>query len=349
MKPTQSGRRPATILVWLGGALGDTLLGYPALAALRMWAPWARVTLVGRPSYAGFAPSSGLVDQVVDSGGPWAANLFGRAAPALNPPELAVIWSAAYADMAQRLEHLGTRAIIAAAPRPAEVRHQARYLLDCLHPLGIPRVLLPAPPPALEALPAVLRSLISESPTRTVLLHPGSGSAWKLWPLISWLRLAESLADRGYAVRWSFGPDDERLRAAFLEAGPAWRSVILPLVPLTQFASLVARCALFVSPDTGVAHLAALVRAPQITLFGPTDPRRWRPLSRDAVLARAPNRHGCGWENAPEGGELPAPLRRCAEGSGEHCWCLAELSPETVLSLCLDVLEAPNPKVSTPQ
>ncbi|MGH2411747.1 MAG: glycosyltransferase family 9 protein [Chloroflexota bacterium] len=348
MNPTQSERRPATILVWLGGALGDTLLGYPALAALRAWAPRARLTLIGRPSSAAFARSAGLADRVVESGGPWAGSLFGGAALLPEAPELAVIWSAAYASMAQRLEELGTRVIIAAPPRPAEVRHQARYLLDCLRPLGIPRVLLPAPPPPLEVLPAAIQSLVPERPTRTILLHPGAGSAWKLWPLTSWLILAEALANRSYAVRWSFGPEDARPRAAFLEVAPAWRPMTWPELPLAQFAALLAQCALFVSADTGVAHLAALLRVPQVTLFGSTDPRRWRPLSRFALLARAPNRHGCDWDDATSK-EGPAPLRRCVEKSGESCACLAELSPEAVLSYSLQVLARPNPSVSAPE
>jgi len=340
MKPTQNERRPATLLVWLGGALGDTLLGYPALAALRRWAPATRMTLVGRPSYAAFALSIGLVDRVVDSGGPSAASLFGGGLPSLEAPELAVIWSAAYAEIAARFEDMGTRVVIAAPPRPADPRHQSRYLLDCLGSLGVPRVLLPAPPPALEAIPSTMRSLIPEPPQRTVLLHPGAGSVWKLWPLASWLTLAEALAKRDYAVHWSFGPEDERPRTAFLGIAPAWRPLIWPELPLAQFAALLAQCALFVSPDTGVAHLAALLRVPQVTLFGPTDPRRWRPLGRVAVLARAPNRHGCDWGDDQVGAGSP-PLRRCVKASGEHCTCLGELSADDVLSACLRILDEP--------
>ena len=339
MKPSQSERRPATILVWLGGALGDTLLGYPALASLRRWAPSAYIRLLGRPSYAAFALSTGLVDQVVDSAGPSAGSLFGRGAPTLEAPELAVIWSAAYAEIARRFEDMGTKVVIAAPPRPSDVRHQARYLLDCLGPLGVPRVLVPAPPPALERLPPAIQSLVLGPPRRTVLLHPGAGSAWKCWPLTSWLSLGEALANRGYAVCWSFGLEDERLRAAFLGVAPARRSMIWPELPLAQFAALAAQCALFVSADTGVAHLAALLRAPQVTLFGPTDPRWWRPMSRLAALVRAPNRHGCGWET-DQVGTGGAALRRCVGQPGDQCACLEELCPEDVLSACSRVLPA---------
>jgi len=51
---------------------------------------------------------------------------------------------------------------------------------------------------------------------------------------------------------------------------------------------LLSRLACLVSGDTGVAHLAAALGVPTVTLFGPTDPRLTAPRSRAAqVLSRA--------------------------------------------------------------
>jgi heptosyltransferase-3 len=59
--------------------------------------------------------------------------------------------------------------------------------------------------------------------------------------------------------------------------------------PLTEVAALLARCDLYVGNDSGPSHLAALTGAPTLALFGPTDPRRWRPLGpRVTVLRRQP-------------------------------------------------------------
>jgi ADP-heptose:LPS heptosyltransferase len=53
---------------------------------------------------------------------------------------------------------------------------------------------------------------------------------------------------------------------------------------------LLAGLGCLVSSDTGVAHLAASVGTPTVTLFGPTDPRLTAPRSRSTriVEGRAP-------------------------------------------------------------
>jgi ADP-heptose:LPS heptosyltransferase len=47
---------------------------------------------------------------------------------------------------------------------------------------------------------------------------------------------------------------------------------------LDELATVVASARLFLSGDTGVAHLATALGCPSVTLFGPTPPNRWGPL-----------------------------------------------------------------------
>ena len=106
--------RPPSILVWISGALGDTILAYPALNALRAWAPSAAITAIGRRAYLGFAVDLGLIGQVEDVDGPAASALFasGRLAR-FGPAALAVVWSAAQDDLEQHLLAAGVSSVIA--------------------------------------------------------------------------------------------------------------------------------------------------------------------------------------------------------------------------------------------
>ena len=54
--------------------------------------------------------------------------------------------------------------------------------------------------------------------------------------------------------------------------------------PLSTIAGLARLAAGFVGNDSGVSHLAAAAGAPGVTIFGPTDPDRWRPLGRVKVV-----------------------------------------------------------------
>ena len=58
---------------------------------------------------------------------------------------------------------------------------------------------------------------------------------------------------------------------------------------LCQLADLLEGCDLYVGNDSGISHLAGLCGAPTLAIFGPTDPRLWRPLGpRVRVLRGQP-------------------------------------------------------------
>ncbi|MGH6979827.1 MAG: glycosyltransferase family 9 protein, partial [Stellaceae bacterium] len=128
-----------------------------------------------------------------------------------------------------------------------------------------------------EATQAIARLGLGEA--RVVLLFPGSGSAHKNWPADSFAALAGALAPpmRALVV---LGPAESAIEPVFIERGIA----CLRDQPLSTVAGLSRLAAGFVGNDSGVSHLAAAAGLPGITIFGPTDPDRWRPLGRVKVL-----------------------------------------------------------------
>ena len=55
---------------------------------------------------------------------------------------------------------------------------------------------------------------------------------------------------------------------------------------LPELAALLTRSSLLIGNDSGITHLAAACGTPTVALFGPQDPRRFRPWSDRAIALR---------------------------------------------------------------
>jgi len=114
----------------------------------------------------------------------------------------------------------------------------------------------------------------------TVVIHPGAGGPLRQWKPQRFGRIAGRLAERPEtAVLLIGGPGDGTLVdrvAAHMQTVPAFQSTGLDLL---ETAALIRRCDLFIGNDSAPAHMAAAVGTASLTLFGPTWPHMWRPLS----------------------------------------------------------------------
>jgi ADP-heptose:LPS heptosyltransferase len=75
-----------------------------------------------------------------------------------------------------------------------------------------------------------------------------------------------------------------------------------------------------VSVNTGIMHISALLERPTLALHGPTNPRRWGPLGKTAVVIGPGPECGCGYLNL--GFEYPRSPPDC----------MARISVEEVLA-----------------
>src|ERR671936_951581 len=213
-----------TILIWRQGALGDTVLLLPALAALRAACPAHHIVACGQVEALAPALWSGLADRTLDAADPrFAALAAGHApAPGTLPDDLdvAVVWSARRADIARGLQHAGARRVLAASALPAGRTSVAAHYLSTLAEIDVRPVpfRLRAPCAAVERTQAAWSRATREGRAPVVLLHPGAGSPVKHWPLPRYLALAQALRSEGVAVVWTAGPADDE-RAALGMAG----------------------------------------------------------------------------------------------------------------------------------
>jgi len=118
------------------------------------------------------------------------------------------------------------------------------------------------------------RARLPENPFSGGYLLFCHGTTWptKHWPEEYWLELAKQLAPSGLRILLPWGNETERLRAEKMATVGSHVNV-LPRSSLSELASIIAGAHAVVSVDTGLAHLTAALAVPNITLYGPTDPK----------------------------------------------------------------------------
>ncbi len=271
------GRRTplGDVLVLRPGALGDALLAVPALRAIRRAFPGARVALGSHAAAAALLEACGEVDAGRPFDSPELAWVFDPAGEPPGPaPRAVVAWRAdPGGSLVRSLQARGFGTVVVAPSRPLDglVRHSAEHLLSTLGPL-VADVALDARPLRIQA------------PRRgDVLLHPGSGAPRKNWPPPRFAAVAAKLLEQDIPV-WLVVGEADALAAGELEAALGHRLPRLTVPSLGELAARLAGCRAYVGNDSGVSHLAGLVGARTLALFGPTAPEMWRPLGPDVVV-----------------------------------------------------------------
>ena len=117
----------------------------------------------------------------------------------------------------------------------------------------------------------------------TVGLFPGSNAPSRRWDAARYVELARRLAVAGARVV-VFGGGGERELTARVAGDVAFDTGGRTELPL--LAAGLAACDLLVTNDSGPMHLAAAVGTRTISLQGPSDPRRTRPLGAGHVLVQ---------------------------------------------------------------
>jgi lipopolysaccharide heptosyltransferase II len=290
------------IAVRLPNWLGDTVMAVPAIRALRETFPDAPVLLAG--PWVALLAGQGLADVLVAYPRAWSARL--RAADAVRsfasdtvvllPNSFESAATAMYWRARRRVGYAGDgrRWLLTDAPPLPEPRlHQADEYLRLVGVLGArastrePRLTPPEPygDTRQRARDLLLQSGAPEGkPVVGVHLGAAYGPA-KVWVrerIVEFCRLGPSL---GVIPVLLGAPSDEPAAAAV-----ARETGTVSLVGRDNpdlLSSVLAEMAVLVCGDTGVAHLAAALGTPVVTLFGPTDPALSAPLGRVAVVRHA--------------------------------------------------------------
>jgi ADP-heptose:LPS heptosyltransferase len=298
--------------------MGDMLLAVPAFRGLRRRFPGARISLVAAPINAAAAARIPYIDEVLtyakrrNRWNPLAlpafvAGLRSRrfdAVIVLNTVSFSItsmLLAAASGarvrlgstsrpfgnDLSARFYHLELP-----LPPPEELAamHESRHNLYPLAPIGVREddlrsIVVPTAEEERDAGRFVAASVGDGTPF--VVVHPGAGKRGNIWPPERFAEVVSALHDRrgagAIAVR---GPVDGPAVDAFLRSCRV-RPAVVSSPGIGFLASLMKRASCVLCNDTGIMHVAGAAGARCVAVFGPTDPRRWKPPNDTVVAVRA--------------------------------------------------------------
>ena len=273
------------VLILHSGALGDFVLAWPLVVALSRLHPQSRTIVVTHASKGALAEAALRVEWAdVEQG--W-HGLFTPDVP-LGERAAKLVEGAhaiyTFTTGGERLKALAPEAqVVPLTPASANQsgKHASDHLLDQL-----------TNPAARGAVEQILRSIklrgigTGRSHDGDVVVHPGSGSPDKCWPLEKFVKLTEKVKRLKKDVRVLIGEvETERWSAeqvASIEKVAPVRRIGTYLELLNELRT----ASLMIGNDSGPGHLAGIVGVPTLVLFGPTDPAMWRPLGPHVATLR---------------------------------------------------------------
>jgi ADP-heptose:LPS heptosyltransferase len=122
-----------------------------------------------------------------------------------------------------------------------------------------------------------------------VVLHPGASWRPRAWRAERFADVARSIRARhGAAIAFVGSLEEADLETALRARAPDLPAAYVFGAPLRVTLALIAEAALFIGNDSGLAHAAAASGTPVVALYGPQDPRRFRPWTSRAVVLHKP-------------------------------------------------------------
>lgn len=331
---------PARILVVRLSALGDVVLCTPAVRALAKRFPRAAIDWLVEAQYAPLLegnPHARPLPYDKDGrhrGGrgflalrrELAARGYDLVVDLQDKPKTWLLRGVAPSSIALRKRSAAEMLRASLGRDAVQTRaHAVDLALAALAPLGVTPDGAALEVPLTEGMRTDAAALAIEA--GTVGLAPGARWATKRWPPERFAALARELAARGRPVTLIGGPGDrDAIRAVRERLSPELSVGDTVSVGVEGLAATIARLSLMVAGDSGPVHLSSAVGTPVVSIFGPTSPLRWRPLSETSRAVH-----------------IDVPCSPCSNHGQERCplghhACMRDLPMERVLSASLEVI-----------
>ena len=135
----------------------------------------------------------------------------------------------------------------------------------------LPFTFFPALPPPAAGIP---RIPVPSAPKQNfAVIHPFASSPQKRWPIESFREVAARLT---IPVKWCAGPEEALENATRID-------------DLYDLACWLSTARVYIGNDSGIAHLAAAVGTPVVSIFLATDPQIWAPRGPHVTILEHPS------------------------------------------------------------
>jgi len=213
--------------------------------------------------------------------------------------------------------------------------HDIRQNLNLLKPLGIKSKLEPPKIYLTEKEKSQASKFLLENRIKNrkiVGIHPGCDerAKFKRWSIDKCIKLARKLV-KNYNVDVLFfiGPSEKDMLSE-LEELKRDKINIIQETDLRKVFAFISNCNLFISNDSGIMHIAESLNVPLVAIFGPSDPLRIGPVSKNSIVMR--KKLKC----SPCSHTLKDLLlkKKSKEVGCKKLTCLNEISVKDVLKAC---------------
>ncbi len=291
-----------SILVIHQGALGDFILALPILANLRKAIPEAKTVIMGYPRILELVEERFYAERILSVDQKGMASFFIQEGPLdrqltefFGSFELIIVFGKEEGVLFRNLKRVAKGEVlhINSIPKWDEGIHLTDYLLRQFRSFGIPISELN---PRLYLNDHDLmwgmnfwkeKGVSEEEKSKVIIIHPGSGSKKKVWPLKRFLGLFYHLRELfGSKVLIIIGPAEGPEVWRHFEGIDSNPPIFAKGLSLLQLASVMKGCRFFIGNDSGISHMASALEIPTISIFGPTDPRVWSPRGEKVLVLR---------------------------------------------------------------
>jgi len=173
-------------------------------------------------------------------------------------------------------------------------KHELEYNLDLIRYLGIEpeekNTFMPIRPISEKQVEELLQQKGIIESDKILAIHPGASCPSKIWPNDRFAEVADRLIDRyGFKVLFVAAAADLALAQRVVKQMHHPALNLTGKISVSQLASVLKRCQLFISNDSGPVHIASAIGIPVISIFGRNQkglsPQRWGPLGvKDKIL-----------------------------------------------------------------